>query len=325
MCGKGPGKAFMKGLTIVDLVEMFPAEGKAREWLEGVIWPDGRVCPTCGSGRTCDASHAKMPYWCSDCRSYFSVRKGTLPEASKLSFRKWVYAIYLHMTSLEGVSSMKPHRDIGVTQKTAWFMLQRIREAFRRDDGDEPPFTGPVEADEAYFGGRERNRHASGKLNAGRGTVGKTAVVGAKDRETDQVAAKVVTDTGAKTLQGFVEDHTDPTAQVYTDGASAYVGIRRKHGSVSHSAGEYVRERAHTNGMESFRAMLKRAHKGTFHKFSPRHLQRYVSEFSGRHNVRLTDAIAQMVRTADAMRGKRLRYRDLVAGNGLPSGAGLIA
>ncbi len=325
MCGKGPRKAFRKGLTIVDLVEMFPTEEKAREWLEGVIWPDGRVCPTCGSGRTCDASHAKMPYWCSDCRSYFSVRKGTLLEASKLSFRKWVYAIYLHMTSLEGVSSMKLHRDIGVTQKTAWFMLQRIREAFRRDDDDEPPFTGPVEADEAYFGGREKNRHGSKKLNAGRGTVGKTAIVGVKDRDTNQVAANVVQDAKAKTLQGFVEKRTDPTAQVYTDDARAYVGIRRRHESVSHSAGEYVKGKAHTNGMESFWAMLKRAHKGTFHKFSPRHLQRYVNEFSGRHNVRLMDTIAQMVHTADAMRGKRLRYRDLIAGNGLPSGARLMA
>ncbi len=175
MCGraKALGKPFLKGLAIVDLAGMFPTEEKAREWLESMIWPDGRVCPSCGSRRTCEASHASMPYWCGGCRSYFSLRKGTLPEASKLSFRKWVHAIYLHMASLKGVSSMKLHRDIGVTQKTAWFMLQRIREAFRRDDGDEPRFEGPVEADEACFGGLERNRHGSGKLNAGRGPAGK--------------------------------------------------------------------------------------------------------------------------------------------------------
>ncbi len=317
-----PGKSFRKGLTILELVEMFPTEDSARKWFESIIWADGRTCPHCGSRRTAECSgKPPMPYWCRGCGKHFSVRKGTVLEGSPLPFRKWVLAIHLHMTGLKGVSSMKLHRDIGVTQKTAWFMLQRIREAFRRDDDDGPPMSGPVEADEAYIGGLERNRHASKKLKAGRGPVGKTAVAGVRDRATNRVAAKVMPDTRAVTLQGFVEGHSEPQAQVYTDEGSAYVGMDRAHGSVNHSAGEYVSGMAHTNGIESFWAVLKRAHKGVYHKFSVKHLQRYVTDFAGRHNVRSLDTIAQLEHIVAGMAGKRLTYRALKADIGLPSGA----
>ena len=118
-----------------------------------------------------------MPYWCNECRSYFSVRTGTILESSKVSLRKWAYAFYIYLTSIKGVSSMKLHRDIGVTQSTAWFMLQRIRKAF--EDDDAPLFGGPVEIDEAFFGGNERNKHAPNRTRSGRGSSGKTAVGGA--------------------------------------------------------------------------------------------------------------------------------------------------
>ena len=156
----GPGKAHREGLTLLEVMEMFPTEGAAVEWFESVVWADGRCCGHCGSVNTGEVPNAKpMPYWCSDCRSYFSVRTGTTIARSNVPMRKWAIAIYLCLTSLKSVSSMKLHRDLGVSQKTAWFMLHRIREAWAHDaDRSEAiPFSGPVEADETYIGGKARN------------------------------------------------------------------------------------------------------------------------------------------------------------------------
>lgn len=155
VASKAPGDSHRKGISLIDLAEMFPSEEAAVKWFEAVAWPTERCCGHCGSIRTTDASHAKMPYWCSDCRSYFSVRTGTLMERSKVPIRKWVYAIYLDVTSLKGVAAMKLHRDIGVSYKTAWFMQQRIREAFAAEGT--VAMSGPVEVDEAHFGGKRRN------------------------------------------------------------------------------------------------------------------------------------------------------------------------
>ena len=204
MAKKAPGKSHREGITLVQLMDMFPTEEAATQWFESIIWPNGRHCLKCGSERTREASHKYMPYWCSDCRSYFSVKTGTAMQASKIPLRKWAIAIYLCLTSLKSVSSMKLQRDIGVSQPTAWFMLHRIREAWAGDDDDQ--LDGPAEVDETYIGGKRENMSLSKRkelAGTGRGAVGKTAVIGVKDRESGEVRAEVIENTDGPTLQGL--------------------------------------------------------------------------------------------------------------------------
>ena len=322
MAHKAPGKAYRQGLSLLDIMAMFPTEDAARLWVESVVWADGRECGKCGSTRTREAKHAKMPYWCTDCRSYFSVKTGTPLAHSNIPLQKWAIAIYLCLTSLKSVSSMKLHRDLNVSQKTAWFMLHRIREAWMPTDDDDK-FNGPVEVDETYMGGKRRNMSNAKRkelAGTGRGAVGKVAVVGARDRETNEVRAEVVARTDGKTLKGFVGDVAEKGAKVYTDEAAAYDGLPN-HETVNHSVSEYVDGQAHTNGIESFWSMLKRAYTGTFHKISPKYLNRYIQEFAGRHNDRESDTLDQMRDVVRRLAGRTLGYRRLTAHNGLSSWA----
>ena len=242
-------------------------------------------------------------------------------EGSKIGYQDWIIAMFLVTTNLKSVSSMKLHRDLGITQKSAWFLAHRLRSALSQDGA---LFAGPVEVDETYMGGKRRNMSNAKRRalsDTGRGVVGKVAVVGAKDRSTKQVAAKVVTSTDKETLQDFIKDHAAPGATVYTDDAKAYDALPFNHAVIKHSLSEYVKGDVHTNGIESLWSMLKRAHTGTFHKLSPKHLDRYVQEFAGRHNLRDQDTGEQISSIRNGMEGKRLRYKTLIADNGLISGS----
>ena len=323
MATKAPGKSFREGLTLIQVMDMFPDEAAATRWFESIVWPTGRCCGKCGSLKTREANHKTMPYWCADCRSYFSVRTGTAMSHTRIPLRKWAIAIYVELTSLKGISSMKLHRDIGVSQPTAWFMLHRIRQAWGGGGGG-TKFSGPTEVDEKYMGGKRKNMSNAKRAelaDTGRGAVGKTAIVGVKDRATNQVRAKVVESTDKATIHGFLASHVAPDATVYSDDAAVYASLPNPHESVKHSVSEYVRGKAHTNGVESFWAMLQRAHTGTFHKMSPKHLDRYVRQFAGKHNLREEDTITIMRHVVAALIGKRLMYAKLIEDNGLPSGA----
>ena len=310
MTHRAPGKYYRKGISLIEIFQMFPDDATAEKWFIETRWPDGIHCPYCGSDKIqTGCKHRTMPFRCKEyktCGAKFSTKSNSVMESSRLGYQVWAVAIYLITTSLKSVSSMKLHRDLKVSQKTAWHLAHRLRKSFEDDDRY---FNGIVEANDSYFCGLEKNKHKDNKLNSGRGAVGKKAVAGLKDRDSNKVTAKVIENTKRITLHGFIGDNVVQGSTVCTDDFMSYRNMDGyDHHFVRHSVGEYVDENIHINGMESFWSVLKRAHKGKFHKIRHKHLDRYVTKFAGWHSNRSLDTIRQMENIVRGKIGKQLKY-----------------
>ncbi len=305
-------KGTAETISIVELLRMFPDNASCIAWLEKVRWHGEPVCAHCGgTGKISQPASKPHTYWCGQCRKHFTVTTGTILHATKTPLQNWLVALYSVMTARKGISAMQLSKELGVQYRTAWYMLHRIREACA---GGEFQLERVVEVDEAYIGGREKNKHADKKLRAGRGAVGKTAVMGAKARG-GQVIAKPVDNVNRQTALAFVKEAAAFGAIIFTDTSAIYRGLPFMHEAVNHSAGEYARGPVHTNGIESVWAVLKRSITGTWHHVSTKHLHRYVNEASMRlnnGNCRI-DTIDRMNALAAQIGGRRLPYKELVA------------
>ncbi len=309
-------------ISTFKLFELFPDNETARLYLEARMWPEGATCPDCGEKVRITTRKAGF-YRCNVCRDFdFTIRTGTIFERSKVPLHRWVYSMYLLVTARKGISSMQLAKEIGVTQKTAWFILGRLREACSAPDSIDK-LKGIIEIDEAFFGGKEGNKHESKKLHAGRGSVGKTTVLGMRERG-GRTYAKVTPIRSLQTVTNEIVANIETGSQIYTDEHVLFRGLDGlfyAHDAVNHSAGEYKRGAAHTNGIESVWAVLKRGLHGVYHHASAKHLFRYVDEFAWRLNEGdvKRHTLLRLDSFIDAIVGKRLTYKRLIAPVGVPA------
>jgi transposase-like protein len=297
--------------TLKEAIVMFSDKAYAHTIAAMFVWPDGEpVCHRCGS-KNAHFMPAYFRYRCRDCRKDFTVKNGTIFEDSPLGLDQWLAAIWFIANCKNGISSYELGRDLGVTQRTAWFMLHRIREAMK--DGSFQKMEGTIEADETFVGGLEKNKHENKKLRQGRGAVGKAIVQGVIERgqtgRKSRVAAKVVKGTDAETLQDNVKNYVVTGSYVYTDAHKGYNGLGQEfvHDFIDHTV-TYANGVVHTNGMENFWSLLKRGIKGTYVAVMPFHLDRYVDEQAYRFNERGTNDAGRFLKVLSQVSGKRLTW-----------------
>jgi len=300
--------------SFYEMLELLPNDNACRLFLEDLRWNGKPVCPHCGS---INGSHYKLKtkgeftglYKCKDCRERFTVTVGTMFEGSHVPLRKWFIAIYIFTSHKKGISSIQLGKDLGITQKSAWFVLHRLRNTFEQP---QQKFDGITEIDESWLGGADKNKHANKKTGVS-GAHTKTAVLGIRNRKDGIVKAQVVPNTKAETLVPIIKQEVIADSIVMTDENRAYVKLHEhfSHGTVNHSAKEYVNGQFHTNGIENFWSHLKRGIDGIYHQCSTKHLQSYVNEFSFRYNSRKTSESARFIFSLQRAE-KRLTYKELI-------------
>lgn len=297
--------------SLIQMMSAIPDEQSAIDHFTAIRWKAGAFCPHCGSTRVYHFSDRRA-HKCGDCRKRFSIKVGTIFEDSKIPLRQWLLAIYLITSHKKGIASTQLAKDIGVTQKTAWFMLHRLRHAAQTKSFNRP-LSGEVEADETYIGGKEKNKHAWQRIGGKQGGAGKVAVLGLLERE-GELRTGITQGFGGRVVKPIVRDNVAPGSVLMTDEHGAFYGLADtyEHHRVNHTIGEYVRGPFHTNGIESVWALFKRQIVGTHHWLSPKHLPRYLSEMTWRFNRRELGE-GERVNALIAASAGRLTYKELIA------------
>lgn len=298
--------------NLMQMMAAFPDEQSAVDHLTAIRWKHGAFCPHCGSTKVYHFSDQRT-HKCGDCRKRFSIKVGTIFEDSKIELRKWFIAIWLLTSHKKGIASTQLAKDIGVTQKTAWFMTQRLRHAAQTPSFNRP-LESEVEVDETFIGGKEKNKHAWQRTGGKQGGAGKIAVLGMLERE-GELRTGVTPNLSARNVQSVIRENVAPGTALMTDEHGSFVGLSDTyyHHRVNHSAGEYVRAQClHTNGIESVWALFKRQIIGTHHYLSPKHISRYLSEMTWRFNRREFGEGERVNALLDQVSG-RLTYKELIA------------